>query len=231
MLQLQRQNEIMRLLEIHKEITVKELCSLLYYSPATIRRDLKDLEQKGLLKRSFGGAILSDIFTDQLPLEIRAAKNLAQKRRICAKAARHIQSGDTIFIAGSTTTFFLVPYLRDIPDITVITNSPHMSIKLSEANIKNLCTGGEMLANSTVFVGSEAERFVRSIRAAKMIYSARGFADDIISDSSKAERDLKITMLEQSRTKIFLCDQSKLGLQFPFCITTGAETDVIIDET
>ena len=57
MLQLQRQNEIMRLLEAHKELTVKELCAMLFYSPATIRRDLSDLEQKRLLRRSFGGAV------------------------------------------------------------------------------------------------------------------------------------------------------------------------------
>lgn len=230
MLQLQRQNEIMRLLETHKEMTVKELCSLLYYSPATIRRDLSDLEKKGMLKRSFGGAVLNDAFKDQLPLEIRSAQHLPQKKRICAKAAQYVQGGDTIFIAGSTTTFFLVPYLANIPDITVITNSPHLNVKLSEANIKNLCTGGEMLPNSTVVVGSEAERFIRGIRANKAFFSARGYANGIASDSSKTERDIKIAMLEQSQQSFFLFDRSKIGQEFPFCIARDDQIDFAIDE-
>jgi DeoR/GlpR family transcriptional regulator of sugar metabolism len=231
MLQLQRHNEIMRLLSDHKELTVKELCAQLYYSPATIRRDLAELEEKGLLKRSFGGAVLSDNFTDQFPLEIRAAQNLAQKKRICAKAAQLVESGDTIFIAGSTTTFFLAEYLRQIPNITVITNSPHMNIRLSEAHVKNLCAGGEMLPNSTVLVGSETERFIRGIRAAKFFFSARGYANGVISDSSKSERDIKITMLEQSQKSYFLYDRSKLDQVYPFCIAKDTDVTELIDET
>lgn len=231
MLQLQRHNEIMRLLSDHKELTVKELCAQLYYSPATIRRDLAELEEKGLLKRSFGGAVLSDNFTDQFPLEIRAAQNLAQKKRICAKAAQLVESGDTIFIAGSTTTFFLAEYLRQIPNITVITNSPHMNIRLSEAHVKNLCAGGEMLPNSTVLVGSETERFIRGIRAAKFFFSARGYANGVISDSSKSERDIKIAMLEQSQKSYFLYDRSKLDQVYPFCIAKDTDITELIDET
>lgn len=231
MLQLQRHNEILRLLEERKELTVKELCAELFYSPATIRRDLAELEEKGLLKRSFGGAVISETFTDQFPLEIRAAQYLSQKKRICAKAAQFVESGDTIFIAGSTTTFFLASYLSQIPDITVITNSPHMNIRLSEAHVKNLCVGGEMLPNSTVFIGSEAERFIRGIRAAKMFFSARGYSDGIITDSSKTERDIKIAMLEQSKQRYFLFDHSKVGQEYPFCIAKDSDITEFIDET
>ena len=71
MLQLQRQNDIMRLLRKNKELTIKEICTKLYCSPATVRRDLVELERQGLLKRSFGGAVLSEDFSNQLPLSIR----------------------------------------------------------------------------------------------------------------------------------------------------------------
>lgn len=220
----------MRLLEEHKELTVKELCAMLYYSPATIRRDLADLEAKGLLTRSFGGAVIKDNFNEQFPLIIRSTQNIAQKKRICAKAAQYIQPGDTIFIAASSTTFFLAPYIKDIPDITVITNSPHLNIKLAEYQVRNLCTGGEMLTGSFVLVGSEAERFVRGCKASVLFFSARGMADGFISDSSKMERDIKIAMMEQSRKKILLSDLSKNGLEYPFCIAKESEIDLIIDE-
>ena len=232
MLQLQRQNEIMRLLEVHKELTVKELCAMLFYSPATIRRDLTDLEQKGLLRRSFGGAVIIENYVEQYPLEVRAKKNISSKKRICAKAVQYINPGDTIFIAASSTTFFLPTLLKDIPDLTVITNSPHMNIMLSEHKIRNLCTGGEMLTDSIALVGSEAERFVRGIRAAKTFFSSRGISDTgIISDSSKMERDLKIAMIEQSRASFLLNDSSKNGLEFAYCIARATDIDGIIDDT
>ena len=77
MLQLKRQEEIMSLLAEQREMTVKELCAALYTSPATIRRDLSELEQRGLLRRSFGGAVLTERYTDQLPLVIRRASHIA----------------------------------------------------------------------------------------------------------------------------------------------------------
>ena len=231
MLQLQRHNEILHLLELHKELTVKELCSALFYSPATIRRDLSELEKRGLLKRSFGGAVLNESFSSQYPHEIRATQNIAEKKRICAKAAQYIQPGDTIFIAASSTTFFLAPYLKDIPDIYVVTNSPHLNVKLSEYKVRNLCTGGEMLIDSIVLVGSEAEHFVRGISATKMFFSSRGMTDSSVSDSSKMERDIKIVMLQQARQSFLLNTKSKRGLEYPFCIARISEIDVILDES
>lgn len=230
MLQLQRQNEILHLLELHKELTVKELCSALFYSPATIRRDLSELEKRGLLKRSFGGAVLNETFSSQYPHEIRVTKNISEKKRICAKAAQYIQPGETIFIAASSTTFFLAPYLKDIPDIYVVTNSPHLNVKLSEYKVRNLCTGGEMLTDSIVLVGSEAERFVHGINATKLFFSSRGMTENIVTDSSKMERDIKIAMLQQARQSFLLNDQSKLNQEYPFCIARTNEIDVILDE-
>ena len=71
MLQIKRQNDLMSLLRDQKELTVKELCAALFSSPATIRRDLRVLEEKGLLKRSFGGAVLVEDYSNQQPRALR----------------------------------------------------------------------------------------------------------------------------------------------------------------
>ncbi|MBQ8345428.1 MAG: DeoR/GlpR transcriptional regulator [Clostridia bacterium] len=231
MLPLQRQNDIMRLLEQNKELTVKEICAALYYSPATVRRDLNELEQRGLLKRSFGGAVLTESYAEQLPLTIRAATHIGAKKHICAKAASMISEGDTVFLDASSTTYFLAPHLRGIADLTVITNNPHLCVVLSQLKIRNFCTGGEMLHDSIALAGSEAERFVRGVHAHKCFFSARGLCDGEISDSSKPERDMKCAMLERSDTHIFLCDTSKVGTRFPYRITDLSAIDTMIDET
>lgn len=231
MLQLQRQNDILKLLSERGELTVKELCSLLYASAATIRRDLSELEAKGLLKRSFGGAVLTDSYTDQLPLAIRSATHIAEKKKICAKAAaKYIHPGDTIFIDASSTTYFLAQYLKGIPDITVITNNPHLSIVLSEQKIRNFCTGGEMLNSSIALIGSEAEGFIRRLYANAMFFSARGVCGNDISDSSKAERDIKAAMLARSDKHYFLCDTSKKEKRFTYTVADLSQVDEVVDE-
>ena len=230
MLQIQRQNDIMRLLKDEKEMTVKELCAALYCSPATVRRDLAELEGQGLLKRSFGGAVINEGFFDQQPLSVRGSRNTVEKQKICAKAAKLIREGDTVFMDASTTTYFLAPYLADIPDITVITNNPHLNIVLSQMKVNNYCTGGKMLTSSIALVGSEAERFVRGIRADLFFFSARSMADGFIYDSSKEERDLKIAMMQNSEKTYFLCDTSKIGSKHPYVIAEVEKIEQVISE-
>lgn len=231
MLQLKRQKNIMDILKKEKEQTVKELCVALYCSPATVRRDLVELEKQGLIKRSFGGAVLNESFFNQLPLSVRGVRNIAEKQRICAKAAQYIRTGETIFIDASSTTYFLAPYLKNIPDLTVITNNPHLNIVLSEMKIHNYCTGGEMLNSSIALVGSEAERFVRGIRANAFFFSARGICDREIYDTSKDERDMKLSMLEHSARHYFLCDSSKyIEHPYPYRIASLRDMDAVIGE-
>lgn len=230
MLQLQRHNDIMKLLKKKKNMTVKELCSALYCSPATMRRDLADLEKQGLLKRSFGGAVLNESYFDQQPLLVRSVKNVAEKQRICAKCAQLLHPGETIFIDASSTTYFLAPYLQDVPELTVITNNPYLNIVLSQMKVKNYCTGGKMLTSSIALTGSEAERFVRGIRADACFFSARGYCEGKIYDSSKEERDIKIAMLENSARHYFLCDSTKFDHSYPYLISDQKSLDSVISD-
>ena len=87
-----------------------------------------------------------------------------------------------------------------------------------------------MLNGSVALVGSEAERFVRGIHAHAFFFSARGLSDGKISDSSAAERNMKIAMAEQANRLYFLCDASKHGHIFPYLITKLNMVDEMIDE-
>lgn len=230
MMQLKRQQDILRLLGEKKSMTVKELCAALYASPATIRRDLADMERAGVLRRSFGGAVLTESYPDQMPLFVRASDHIPEKKRICAKAVPLVQPGTTIFIDASTTTYFLIPHLRNVPELTVITNNPNVNIALAEQNIRSFCTGGEMLNGSIALVGSDAERFVRGVHAHAFFFSARGLCDGIISDSSAAERNVKLAMMEHADKRYFLCNTSKIGYQYPYLIARTDDIDAVIDE-
>lgn len=228
MLQTERYNRIMGILKDKKNITVKELCSLLYASPATIRRDLEILERRGLLTRSYGGAVVNETFPSQVPLSVRSSSNQAEKKKIAAKAASLIKPGETIFMDSSSTTFFMIPYLRNIRDLTVITNSPNISIALAEYKIRNFSTGGEMLNDSIAFCGNHAEHFIKGIRANWTFFSSRGVDDFVITDSSKSERDVKRAMIECAKKKVYLCDKHKEGKTYSYVVSELKNIDYII---
>lgn len=230
MLTLERHKQILKLLESKKSMTVMELAGEVYASPATIRRDLISLEKEGVIKRSYGGAVLNESYTDQIPLILRSAKNIKEKKRICQKAAALIKAGDTVFIDNSSTTYFLVPHLKNIEGITVVTNNPAICIALAENKVRCFCTGGEMLSSSIALVGSEAENFISKIKADLCFISSCGYSDNACYDISKRERDLKIVMLQNSKKRYYLADSSKKGLEYPFIIADFNDIDMVIDE-
>ena len=230
MLQIERQKDILRILSERKSATVKELCAMLYASPATVRRDLSDLENEGLITRSFGGAVINELFPKQVPASIRDAENAQEKKRLAAKAASLILPGETVFIDGSTTTFHLAPYLKNIPEVTVITNNPRLNLALAEHRVRSFCTGGEMLSESLIFTGVHAERFVRSVRAHKFFFSARGTDGRVITDSCVYQCAIKQAMLECSEQSYFLCGSGKLGHNYPYVITETDSITAVINE-
>lgn len=218
MLQLERQDDILRLLDQNREMTVKELCAELFCSAATVRRDLCELERRGLLKRSFGGAVRIERYVDQRPLYIRSSEHVEEKKRLASAAARLIGEGQTVFIDASTTTYFMAEHLADIPDVTVVTNNPYLSIVLSEMKIRSYCTGGEMLLSSVALVGADAIRYVSGMHADIAFLSCLGYDEEYAYDSSKGERDVKIAMIENAERACLLADPSKKGTRHAYRI-------------
>ena len=230
MLTILRQEEIMSILRERKSATVQQLSELLFASGSTIRRDLSALEEAGELTRSFGGASVREVFPDQTPAVLRLGERLRQKKRAAAIAASLIQPGQTIFIDASTTTYLMYPHLRNIPDLTVITNSPRLCVALAESHVHNLCTGGEMLSLAQALTGSDAQRFVAGIRAHAVFFSSRGIDAENITDSSRAERDIKQAMVENAVKSYFIFDTAKEGQMFPYVVCPRSRVTAVIDE-
>ena len=131
---------------------------------------------------------------------------------------------------SSSTVFLLYPYLKNIENLTVVTNNPKLNLVLSELNVRNFCTGGEMLNQSFALVGSEAERYIRGLHAHSFFFSARGIHNRQVFDAPKEERDLKIAMLEHSSHHYLLYDSSKEHRIYPFFITDFSNIDKIFTE-
>lgn len=232
MYHLERQAQILEILEQRKSISVTKLAELLYVSQPTVRRDLASLVQQGKVQRTHGGVVLRKASDAEIPLMFREDQNNAAKKAIAQKAEKLIRDGDVIFMDASSTVSYLIPHLKKFRDLIVITNSPKTSIRLGEQQIKNYCTGGQLLMHSIAYVGSEAEKFIAGINADVFFFSSRGYTEDgLITDSSEQEVAVKKAMLQNADRSYYLCDSSKRGQKYAFNICTTKGITAIIDET
>jgi len=231
MYNLERQEQIMHILEKSRSISVTKLATLLYVSQPTIRRDLSIMEEQGKVQRTHGGVVLRKVSDAEIPLMFREDQNNASKRTIAEKAAKLIHNGDVIFLDASSTVSYLIPHLEKLQDIIVVTNSPKTSIRLGEKGIKNYCTGGLLLKCSVAYVGSETEKFISNINADLFFFSSRGYTDrGMITDSSEQEVMVKKAMLKNAENSYYLCDTSKKGKKYAFNICAIKDIAGIIDE-
>ena len=213
MLAPERQKYILETLEQTGAVTVSKLAISLGVTEETIRRDLDKLEADEALIRTHGGAVPIEESAYDLSLEKRKSTNVEVKQKLAKLAASHVNSGDTIFLDASTTTYFMANELRTKKNITVITNSLRVIATLASCeHIKLISVGGVVSPNQS-FVGSLAENTIKEqYFANKMFFSAKGITEDIgILESNEQECGIKQNMLRNSKRKYFLCDSAKIG--------------------
>ncbi len=231
MFEIERLDRIIALLREKQTATVKALAAQLYASEATVRRDLNELEKRGLVKRVHGGVVLLDGANRELPLYVREQQNVEAKRIIAGKAAHYLRDGQVIFLDASSTVMFLIKYLEAFKSLTIITNGLKTAQELSTLNHKVYCTGGLMLHNSSAYVGDYTAEFVRHFNADIFFFSSRGVTEDgRITDESSEETHVRRVMLAQSRQHIFMCDQSKVGKTYCYNLCHTNQTDAFITD-
>ncbi len=140
MLKNERIEQVLELLKSRKFCTVDELVNELHYSPATIRRDLTQLAQRGLVEKSYGGASFIGTWT----LAVREHQYTAEKARLCLAASALIHDGDTVFVDGTTTTYFLRDVFLKKQHLTLVTTNLKLALDLGEDNVTCFLPGGRL---------------------------------------------------------------------------------------
>lgn len=213
MFALERQKRIMELLNADGAVLVSKLSSELGVTDETVRRDLEKLESKELLRRTHGGALPMDEGSYELSLEKRKSINVEVKQALARKAVQHIASGDSVFLDASTTTFYMAKEIKNMKNVTVITNSIRVINELAGVEGIKLIAVGGMVSNNQSLVGAMAENSItENYFADKMFFSSRGIGDNaIILESNEQECFIKQRMLKNSRAHYYLCDKTKIG--------------------
>lgn len=195
-------------------------------SEMTIRRDLKALEKDGLIKRTWGGAILwppgrtSAARDEPFVLSRERRRQLHQecKEAIARRAAeKWVRDGDILIMEGGTTVAAMAQFLAPYKELTVVTNGLAGADRLqrclpSDATI--ICTGGILRPESSTFVGPVAEHFFREFHGRRLFLSATGFTLEMgLTDPRMLETQVKRAMIASVDEVIVLLDSSKFGVK------------------
>lgn len=211
MLKEHRIKEIENYVMKNENVSIDKLCSLFNVSKNTIRRDIAELEKKGLIKKVYGGITLNKKM-DTIPFQEREIKNKGAKQIIAREASKLIQDGDIIFIDSGTTTMHIIPFLSNKKNLTIITNNVNVIVNsFPYENLNVLATGGSLYRKTNSFIGIEAINFLKSYNISKCFMASTGVSiEKGVTNSSSFEFEIKRFVTSQSNKVILLADNSKL---------------------
>ncbi|MFH1613483.1 MAG: DeoR/GlpR family DNA-binding transcription regulator [Planctomycetota bacterium] len=167
----ERHRYIVEALRSSGRIRVAQIASDLEVTEVTIRRDLAELEKKGLLKKSYGGAVMREPTDINFSVRYRQTKNLHAKQIIGKLASGLIEDGDIIFLEAGSTCYEVIPHLAGKRGLTVIVNSLYLMGRLHEVRQhKTILTGGEYRPDRMDMVGPTAEAAIAQLGGVQGIY-------------------------------------------------------------
>lgn len=228
LLQNERYDQTYNLLKERGTVTVHYLQSHLHVSEATIRRDLEMMENRGLIQRIWGGAMLPAVEKDIPPI-VRMRSNNEKKEKIAAIAADLVTNGTTIFFDSSTTCLALVPHLVSLKNVSVVTCNLKLSKMLGEqTTVSTVLTGGQV-HDGYILTGYTAIQTVKMYHTDIFFFSCSNISATagITSVDAKVVAVCREMMLHADK-KVLLCDTSKVGKASLLRLADLADPDYVI---
>jgi DeoR family transcriptional regulator of aga operon len=200
-------------------------------SEATVRRDLRALDEQRLLERAHGGAI-SHGTVYELPVRYRGSHAREEKLRIARAALDRVADGDVVALTGGTTTTEVARQLARRGEISVVTNALNIAAELAvRPNVKLVVTGGVARGASYELVGPLADATLQSINVDVAFVGVDGI--DVragLTTQNETEAATDRGMIERSRRVIVVADGSKLGrVAFASICPLAAAGELITD--
>ncbi len=226
-----RQAAILRNLDLHGSCIVTGLAARFAVSDETIRRDIKDLANKGLVERVHGGAVLPDLFREP-DFQKRLNRNAEAKKAIARAAAAQVRDGDSLMLDTGSTTAYLARALTQRSDLMVVTNCAEIARTLA-ANGRNkvYLAGGEFRADDTASFGAAAIRFVERFRVRHAVLSIGAIAvDDGFMDFHLSEAEFSRAVIAHANRVMVVADHSKFAAQAPVQVCGFAEVGALITD-
>ncbi|MGZ4316271.1 MAG: DeoR/GlpR family DNA-binding transcription regulator [Gaiellaceae bacterium] len=229
-----RREEILNLVLAQEFVTVQDLSNRFGVSIVTVRADLDELADRGLLRRVRGGAIASLRRAPEVSYEQRGDAYAPEKALIAQLAVSLLAKGDTLLLDVGTTTMAIAREIvarTDLEDLTVVTNGLNIasSLELAIPRVQVLVTGGSLRSIQHSLVGPMAGLVLHKLRASIAFIGADGIHPEHgISTTNAPEADMKQRLLESSRRRVVVADSSKLTREALVRVCDLADVDLIL---
>ena len=228
-----RRKKILELLEESGSVRVADLSRIFEISEVTIRTDLADMENKGLLTRVHGGAVSSYKPYYNMSLNQRMSTNQEQKEIIAGKIADMFEDNDTIMLNSGTTTLLVFRAIPRNLNLNIVTNSISIALEGAANSNFNIILLGGLINNKYQFTfGDDAIKQLKSYHADKLILSVDGIDSEYgLSTYYDKEAEIDRIMLEQSSVNIIAADHSKFNRCAFTKISDLSVADYIVTDT
>lgn len=225
-------------------LEIRDLAKVLGVSDATVRRDLESLHNEGRLKRTRGGATLteqsqtettteSDVALENVPtFSLRTQLNAEAKEKIGRAAASLIENGDNILIAGGSTPYAAARYLRH-RRVSVVTNSLPTAALLGETlGVDVLVTGGLVYPRHNILIGPQLKQTLQGVRAADWLFiGGSGATSEGFFDSNYLEVEAQRELMARANRVALLLDSTKFEKRDMILVAAWDEIDVLVTDT
>ena len=191
--------------------TITELADALQLSEATVRRDLRSLEERGCAQRVHGGAIRVDDRRPEPLFHEKTTLRADEKERIAEAALGLIEDGDSIYLDGGSTVLALARKLSSRHELTVVTNSLMAAAELMESGHKLILLGGEFRPLSRTLVGPLTSPIGEALHIGKAFFGTIGLTASGVSTTDPGEAFTKKLILGRAERAILLADSGKIG--------------------
>lgn len=213
MLAVERKLRIVDFVKQRQVASVSELAKEFQVHEATIRRDLAEAEQEGLLRRTHGGVILDQGANMEPSFSERASDQFEQKVRIGKQAASMIEDGDHIILDSGTTTVHIAQQLVTRTNLTVVTNDMNVAAELRDSpGIVVIVTGGTLYHSSFMLNGMFTDKVLESLHVQKAFIGTPAIHPEYgLTHPEEKLVPTKKGMIRAAQEVIVVADDTKIG--------------------
>lgn len=232
MIPAERRRRILARTRAEGVVSTQQLAEELDVSELTVRRDLKVMADEGLLVRTRGGASLRGSLAQELSYLEKAAEAHREKVAIAAKAAELVEAGDSIILGPGTSTLELANQIKQVSDLTVVTNSLLViDALMNVSNIQVEATGGSLRRSIRALVGPLTEESFRTLKVNKVFISGNGVTHErglTTPEVTVASSDRALVAAGERR--IVLADYTKVGTNTMWQTLSIDQMDVLVTD-
>ena len=234
MLARERQSYILERVRRHGAVKVSELTRELSVSDMTVRRDLDLLARQGFVDKVHGGATSPTLTsTDEPGFETKSSRERAEKDAIALLAAEMVRPGSAVGLSAGTTTWTLAHHLRDVPGITVVTNSVQIATVFWSAPDPDrtvVLTGG-VRTPSDALVGPVAVAALRSLNLDIVFLGVHGMDGRTgFTSPNLLEAETSRALARSARRLAVVADHTKWNIVGISTIAGLDEADVVVTD-